>query len=236
MDINSVFMRNCLKIVNNFYNELSFEEIHTFFESCEPQNLMFNAPLGNASEYYYSINASVDIMNNLLLFQYEQNAKNVKSFLKELLNVIDKRVPKKNTMFVLSAPNAGKNFFFDAVIHYFINFGQMGNFNRYCNFPMQECVDRRIILWNEPVLEASACETLKMILGGDTVNAKVKYSPDMVVTRTPVIVLSNTDVFPNDQAFRSRMYTHKWKPAKMLKKCDKKPHPLAVYHLFKMYE
>lgn len=54
----------------------------------------------------------------------------------------------------------------------------MGNFNRIRSFPLMECVDRRIILWNEPVMEPSAIETLKMILGGDTTNAKVKYQCD----------------------------------------------------------
>lgn len=47
-----------------------------------------------------------------------------------------------------------------------------------------ECVGKRIILWNEPVLEASATETLKMLFGGDTFAAKVKYQADAVVKRT----------------------------------------------------
>lgn len=111
----------------------------------------------------------------------------------------------------------------------------MGNFNRYCGFPLMECVDRRIILWNEPIMEPCATETLKMILGGDTVNAKVKYAPDAVITRTPVIVLSNNDVFPKDEAFRSRMYSYIWKPCNNLKKLSKKPHPLSAYMLLKKY-
>lgn len=139
-------------------------------------------------------------------------------------------------MFILSPPNAGKNFFFDAVIHYFLNFGQLGNFNKYNSFPMQECVNKRIILWNEPVLEASAVETLKTIFGGDTANAKVKYQNDAIITRTPVIVLSNNDVFPKDEAFRSRIISYEWRACDDLKKLKKKPWPLAFYTLLEEYK
>ena len=63
-------------------------------------------------------------------------------------------------MFIEGTPNSGKNYFFDCIIHYFLNFGQLGNFNKFCNCPFQECVNKRIILWNEPQMEASASETL----------------------------------------------------------------------------
>lgn len=234
-DVNSVFIKNCVRIVNNSYNELSIVDLYNHFKSLEPQNLIFNAPLAAIDNYYFSIEESVQVLNKLLIFQFNHSKAEVIEFLNNLVNVIDKLVPKKNTLYVISPPNAGKNFFFDACIHYCINFGQMGNFNRYCNFPMMECVDRRIILWNEPCMEPSAAETLKMILGGDTVNAKVKYQGDSVITRTPVIVLSNNDVFPSDRAFRSRIYQYSWKSCPMLKNYKKKPHPLSIYHLLCMY-
>lgn len=234
-DLNSTFLKNCIRILHNQYNEMSIAEMYKHYVSIEPQHLIFNSSLGNITEYYYSVKSSIIVMENLLLYQFYDSAESVKEFLLTLLNVLDKRVPKKNSLFVLSPPNAGKNYFFDAVIHYCINFGQMGNFNRYCSFPMMECVDRRIILWNEPCIEPSALETLKMILGGDTVNAKVKYQGDAVITRTPVIILSNNDIFPHDAAFRSRMFTYQWRSCDKLKSYTKKPHPIALYHLFEKY-
>lgn len=235
-DLNSVFIKNCVRIVNNSYNELSIVDLYEHFKRLEPQHLIFNAPLAATDSYYYTIDESVDVLNRLLLFQFDRSTEHILKFLRELVAVIDRLVPKKNTLYVLSPPNAGKNYFFDCCLHYCINFGQMGNFNRYCNFPMMECVDRRIILWNEPCMEPSAVETLKMILGGDTVNAKVKYQGDAVITRTPVIVLSNNDIFPNDSAFRSRIFQYRWKACDFLKDCKKKPHPLAFYHLLSLYK
>lgn len=235
-DTGSILIKNCVRIVNNSYNEQSLTEIYNFFRICEPQHLIFNAPMGNSENYYYNINDSIEILEKLIFFQNNNNLNKVLQFLTDLYNVMDKKILKKNSIFILSAPNAGKNFFFDSFIHFCINFGQMGNFNRYCSFPLMECVDRRVILWNEPVMEASAVETLKMILGGDTVNAKVKYQNDAVITRTPVIVLSNNDIFPKDEAFRSRMYSYNWKPCNFLKKCSKKPNPIASYLLLKKYK
>lgn len=88
-----------------------------------------------------------------------------------------------------------------------------------------ECVNRRIILWNEPHCETSAFETIKMLFGGDTLNVKVKFQDDAIVNRTPCIVLSNNDIFPKDTAFRTRMFSYVWRPCESLKMCKKK-----LYH------
>lgn len=224
-------MRNVIRIVNNFYNELSISELFQHFEQLDPTNLIFNAPLGNVDSYYYTLEESLEVLNRLLLYQCDNDKSRRDKFLCDLLDILNRKRPKQNTLFILSPPNAGKNYFFDAVLHYCINFGQMGNFNRYQQFPLMDCVERRIILWNEPCMEPSAVETLKMVFGGDTVSAKIKYQPDTIITRTPVIVLSNNDVFPNDAAFRSRIIKYIWKPCLFLKNCNKKPHPIAIYHL-----
>lgn len=33
------------------------------------------------------------------------------------------------------------------------SFGQIDNFTKFANFPLMECVDKRILLWNEPQCE-----------------------------------------------------------------------------------
>lgn len=78
-------------------------------------------------------------------------------------------------------------------------------------------------------------DTLKMLLGGDTFNAKVKYENDAVVQRTPVIVLSNNDIFPKDSAFTSIMLIYEWKTAPLLREYKRKPHPIGIYALLEKY-
>lgn len=138
-------------------------------------------------------------------------------------------------MMVVSPPNAGKNFFFDCIIHSCIHFGQIGNFTKFNRFPLMEMVQKRIVLWNEPNYEPGAEETLKTLFGGDSSPVKVKYQQDTFVQRTPIIVLSNNDIFPKTQAFESRMYRYTWRPAHFLKFLKKKPHPLSAFYLFLRY-
>ena len=84
----------------------------------------------------------------------------------------------------------GKNFFFDIITQPMINVGHIGNFNKYQNFPLQEAIGRRILMWNEPNFESDAEETLKCILGGDPCNVKIKFQNDACLRRTPIIIFS----------------------------------------------
>lgn len=121
------------------------------------------------------------------------------------------------------------------MLHFFLNFGQIGNFNKYSNFPLQEATNRRVLLWNEPVFESSAQETLKEILGGDTSNVKVKFRSDTIIQRTPVIILCNRDVIPHTQPFNDRCFRFTWSRAPYLKSYNKKPYPLCIHNLFQYY-
>ncbi|KAH8020347.1 hypothetical protein HPB51_000980 [Rhipicephalus microplus] len=65
---------------------------------------------------------------------------------------------------------------------------------------------------------------------GDSV--AVKYTADQTISRTPVIMLSNNEVFPDDEVFNHRMWSYKWRACPPLKKYDKKVHPMALVLLF----
>ncbi|KAF5293721.1 hypothetical protein FQA39_LY03206 [Lamprigera yunnana] len=104
------------------------------------------------------------------------------------------------------------------------------------SFPLMECVNRSILMWNEPSCEPASFETLKMLFGGDSCNVKVKYESDTIISRTPIIILANNDPFPRDEAFRSRMIYYKWCACPMLKDYKKQILPLAYYYLLEMYD
>lgn len=114
-------------------------------------------------ETYYDEVGSYEIA--LILLSHQVGFSNIKAFLQDLMDIIDTRKPKVNSFFVWAPANSGKNFFFDSVLQSCVDFGQMGNFTKYDNFPLQECVQRRILLRNEPSCESSSLETLKCILG-----------------------------------------------------------------------
>jgi len=72
----------------------------------------FNAYNRIQSEIYYDVDTSVEVASKLLLFQYNNDTETVHNFLTDVLNVIDKRIPKLNTLAIHAERNAGKNFFF----------------------------------------------------------------------------------------------------------------------------
>lgn len=231
----SPFFLSVFDVYQQFFVDKTVAEIYTY-STAEKTTLLYGAPTGDVSSYYYSIEESVVILEELLMYQFEGNHTIIQTFLLDLIKILDRRLPKVNCFFVLSPPSAGKNFFFDCVLHYFFSFGQIGNFGKFQQFPLQECVAKRILLWNEPSCDVSSFDTIKMLFGGDTFNAKIKYQQDAIVTRTPIIVLSNKNIFPKEEAFRCRMIQYTWREAPFLKKYVKKPYPLALYKLFYKYD
>ncbi|KAH7934583.1 hypothetical protein HPB51_029050 [Rhipicephalus microplus] len=155
----------------------------------------------------------------------------VSAFVNNLYSLVEKAIPKKYCMETVSAPSADKNFFFDPVLSFYINRGTIHNFNNYTSFPLQDTVGPRILVWNEPNCESSAFDTIKKIFGGDVDSVAVKYTADQTISRTPVIVLSNNEVFPDDEAFNHRMWRYKCRACPPLKKY-KKIHGRALVLLF----
>lgn len=60
-----------------------------------------------------------------------------------------------------------------------------------------------------------------MLFGRDNIPAKIKYQGDVIIHRTPIIVLTNYDIVSREEAFQSRVITYKWKHAPFLKECLK---------------
>lgn len=151
-------------------------------------------------------------------------------------NVCDKRVPKLNTLCVISPPSAGKNYFFDAVAAYFVNYGMYGTANKMNNFSWADGAGKRIVLWNEPNYEQFHLEKIKEILGGDTTRVHVKYKNDQALQGPPVIILTNRQLnICSDPAFTDRMRTYQWRNASFLKDKTHKLNPLFFYELLKRY-
>ncbi|XP_042145622.1 uncharacterized protein LOC121045683 [Ixodes scapularis] len=141
-------------------------------------NPLFDAPRGNISAYYMDMSASYDAMVRLLEYQLGEE---VPEFVHDLYNLLERRMPKKNCMEVMSHPSAGKNFFFYALVSFYINRGTIHNFNRCSNVPLQDAVGKRVPIWNEPNCVSAAYETIKLLETAfainTSVNASINFSP-----------------------------------------------------------
>lgn len=214
--------------IEDFYNKLYSKE------DCEPSFSAGHMPI---NDYYYDIESSLDIISKLLLYQFNHDEELVYNFLKDVYDVCNRNIPKLNTLLIFSPPSAGKNFFVDFVVDYFLNKGQLGTANKQNNFAFQDAYGKRIIFWDEPNYEAAAVEQLKKMCAGDSYTVFVKNKPDMAVYKTPVFILTNNQIsIMNSPAFKDRITQYRWTAAPFLKDCDKKPYPLAFYHLLCKYK
>lgn len=209
-------------------NTMSLREIYEILESGDPQFML--------SIDYGSVDESLKVIDELIRYQCDDDDEKVSFFLRSLVDILDKRIPKCNGLVIHSPPSSGKNFFFDMICAICLNYGQLGQANKYNVFAFQEAPNKRLLLWNEPNYESSVTDTLKMLFGGDPLTVRVKHAQDTHVRRTPIIVMTNNFVnFMVDAAFASRIIKFTWKGAPFLKDIEFKPHPMSFFELLDKY-
>lgn len=186
--------------------------------------------------HYYEVDYSVNLIERLLLFQYAFEDE-VAAFLQRLFDICDRRLPKKNSMYIEGEACSGKTYFADMLAAFYLNPGYVANFVRGENFPLNDCVNRRLLIWNEPSIAPSCFDDVKMLAGGDPLPTKVKYQNNAVVLRTPLLFTANTRIFDDkDEIWSSRIYFEKWNHAPLLMREKKYPHPLAWLGLLTKYK
>lgn len=227
--LDSLEVKNAIDARASVLNTWKYSDFVDFYNK-ESTVLIWSAlSVDEFDTYYYSYDESQDIILKLLQHQLGEGIYN---FANDLINILERNVPKRNCFVVISPPSAGKNYFFDAIRDFYLSAGQMNNPNKYNQFAYQDCHNRRIIVWNEPNYEPRETENLKMLFAGDNISANVKCKPQANVKRTPIIVLSNNQpLFTRQSEFNDRVLVYYWQKAPFLKECNKKPRPDAVMHL-----
>ena len=185
------------------------------------------------NDKYLSRTETYSAVLQLLAFQNDNDAYKVDEFCNSLCSILDKTNGKRNSLWVMSSHSAGKNFFFDAVTSYFLNIGYISNPIRHNIFAFMDCVDRRVIMWNEAQCDAYFYEEVKALLAGDSPKVNYKMQgPKTVAAPTPVIILSNRDTFPDTEEFNCTLCKYTWRTAPLLEQWAlKKPHPLYTLEL-----
>lgn len=226
---NDSYVNKAITLYSDALIDYSLRDYYELLKQCENPIFFKGVEYGTEED-------SLDILTQLMKHQFDDDEGKIQEFLQTLVDVLDKRIPKKNCIAIKSPPSAGKNFFFDMICAIFVNYGQLGRANKQNLFAFQEAPNKRVLIWNEPNYEMAMTDTIKMMMAGDPYNVRVKHSADQPVPKTPVIVMTNEMVpFLYDTAFKDRIAKYEWSAAPFLKNINYKPCPIAFFSLLNKY-
>lgn len=240
---NDKVLRRAAQAVQVKLMNMSYDDFEFFYSVTPPERLVFQRRNVPFNDYYFTRERTLELIEEIINFQLNpdgDSADAVAGFFKNVYNVVAKKLPKINSLYVIGVPSSGKNWIFDSLLAFFMNTGSIANFNKFSNFPFNNCKQRRILCWNEPNTDRSeqTFDTCKMIFGGDPCPVNIKNQEHYEMPRTPVLILSNKDEFkPHKNVFfAERMITYKGWSQLPWPKVDKKAHPLFWIDAFHKYQ
>jgi hypothetical protein len=144
---------------------------------------------------FYTVDASVAIVSMIM----EANKIPMAQFVQDSVDLMDRKRPKVNCLWFHGKTNAGKSYLARSFERLAILFHSVPpGSNR---FMFQDCVNKRLIVLNEPYLDESSVEAVKEVLEGNGCYVPVKQKADQWLRATPVIITSNTVLWQfNSQA------------------------------------
>lgn len=131
-------------------------------------------------------------------------------FLVDLINVLCRLTNKINVFCVQGISNAGKSCFFRPLFHLF----QFGEVCHGGQFMFQSCVNKELIVWEEPLIGNDYVEICKKVMEGVPTQVPIKNKAPQTLYRTPIIITTNKDVWyycdGDEQALRNRMFLYEF--------------------------
>lgn len=124
-----------------------------------------------------------------------QNGIDPLEFFTWVLIIMDHHIPKRNTLFLTGPSNTGKTMLANLIIKNF-NYAfvtRSGNTNQ---FYLENCLNRRVLSFEEPLFGSNTIDDMKMALGGEEFEIQKKYSLPGVLRQTPIIMTANKPLFP----------------------------------------
>lgn len=161
------------------------------------------------------------------------------AFVTDIMDIVNKKLPKINTLCIIGGSNAGKTVIVVNPIRAICRYvGMIGNRGNNSEFIYQGCVNCRLIVIEECVMDPKYYEDLKLIMGGETAQVMVKFEKNSTISRTPVILTGNDVPWLLDyrahDAMRNRMHFFNVQSCEDLKDV-KLLHPGMWWYLKQLY-
>lgn len=192
-------------------------------------------PWGGETEFYMDAAKSMETFNEWIKW----NGFDKTQFIDDLFAVLSRRDPKKNT-FMLQGPTcAGKSWLLRSLIYFYPFYGEVHGMGNY-NFAYQGCLDKALILMEEPMLEPAVVDHAKKVLEGHETLVNVKCKGPQLLQPTPVLITSNHDLWKwcpmERETLLTRINLYMCKRAPWLKTVRKQINPVCWWRLYHNWE
>lgn len=127
------------------------------------------------------------------------------NFVCDFINIFCKFPDKRNVFTVQGPSNTGKTSFFRPLLE-LVQFGEVVSGGQ---FMFQNCINKELLIWEEPLIGSDFVEMCKRVFEGMTTQVPVKFKAPQTLYRTPIIITSNKDIWhycdSDEMALRNRM-------------------------------
>lgn len=198
---------SCLSNFDTMFKKA--KDLYLADEVCRPLESRFESlnkaeiyPQGNKT--YLSLLQSRNLMDDWIHFQAKGGA-HLKcgvddleftkvNFVKAFFDVLTRKKPKINTVVLMGRPNSGKSWAVRSLIPLYPQWGEVRGSGSY-NFMWEGCLDKAVIICEEPMFETATIEHAKQVLEGAQTQINVKNKCPHILQPTPVIITTNNDVW-----------------------------------------
>nr|QKE54959.1 MAG: nonstructural protein [Parvoviridae sp.] len=145
-----------------------------------------------------------------LWFFLEYQDLNANDFIMDFLNVMFKISDKVNVLALQGPSNTGKTTFIRPLADIF-NWGEIVQGGQ---FMFQNCINKELMIWEEPLIGPDFVEMCKRVFEGMTTQVNIKFKAPQTLYRTPILITTNKDVWhyceADKAAFENRMFLYKF--------------------------
>ena len=139
---------------------------------------------------YYTPKYSLYIIMQLLSKQMGQPWE----FIDTIIKVLNREVPKKNTISIIGAGGCGKTYFLDTLSELLWNVGELeANINKSNNFPFEGLLHKRLGILNEFNCSPARKDTCKELFEGKKTPVNIKYGKPTKLKPVPIIITTNNN-------------------------------------------
>ena len=197
----------------------------------EKMNLCENHVTFPQSEYY-DIETSWAWLEQIL----QHNGINKIKFLQDVVNVMDKKLQKLNTLWIKGQSNAGKSLVMNSLGRSCRFYVTLNEFDEKVGFPLNDAPDQSVLFINEPEVSARRVELLKNGMEGQNIAINVKSKSGIILRRVPWLIASNHDLWeycPEEKtAILNRCIFYEMVNNSDLIHCKKQLHPMMWKKVF----